>query len=30
MEKVEEGETPPTEQEIKRLKQKIRLKKYVE
>lgn len=30
MEKVEEGETPPTEQEIKRLKQKIRLKKYVD
>lgn len=30
MEQVEEGETPPTEQEIKRLKQKIRLKKYIE
>lgn len=30
MEKVEEGETPPTEQEIKRLKQKIRLKKHVD
>lgn len=30
IEQVEEGETPPTEQEIKRLKQKIRLKKYIE
>lgn len=30
MEQVEEGETPPTEQEIKRLKQKIKLKKYIE
>lgn len=25
----EEGSTPPTEQEIKRLKRKIALKKYV-
>lgn len=30
IEQVEEGETPPTEQEIKRLKQKIKLKKYIE
>ena len=30
IEEVEEGETPPTEQEIKRLKQKIKLKKYIE
>ena len=27
---TEEGETPPTEEEIKRLKQKIKLKKYIE
>ena len=30
MEETEEGETPPTEEEIKRLKQKIKLKKYIE
>ena len=30
MKETEEGETPPTEEEIKRLKQKIKLKKYIE
>lgn len=30
IEETSEGETPPTEQEIKRLKQKIKLRKYIE
>ena len=30
MKETEEGETPPTEEEIKRLKQKIKLKEYIE